>query len=115
MGEPSTSSGGGGAAGGSSEEQRLEDLDPEVVAGMTADELKKFIDTGRTGRRNALSDVSQPDTSTAGMAEAMESMSVQSGNFSSFLTPLSSFFFLLPTSFETTSSSKPYHSLGDTI
>jgi uncharacterized protein (DUF39 family) len=62
-------------------------LDPELVAGMTADELKKFVETGRTGRRNALSDVNQPDivtTSTAGVAEALESLSVQSGNSSDF-------------------------------
>lgn len=57
-------------------------------AGMTADELKKFIDTGRTGRRNALPDVNQPDsltTSTAGVAEALDALSVsQSGNYFDF-------------------------------
>jgi len=57
-----------------------------AAAGMTADELKQFIDTGRTGRRNALHDVTSPQaasTSAAGVAEAMESLSVSktdSGN-----------------------------------
>ncbi|CAG7728268.1 unnamed protein product [Allacma fusca] len=96
MGEPgsgSTSSdpagGSGSGGGGGSGDEKVspehhrwnpDTLDPAVVAAMTADELKKFIDTGRTGRRNALPDVSAPDavtTSTAGVAEAMESLSMQ--------------------------------------
>jgi len=101
MGEPGAAGGGGGGSGSQEGEPRsLEDLDPEVVAGMTADELKKFIDTGRSGRRNALPDVTQPEivtASTAGVAEALESLSVQSGNpsllTSSFLFDT---FFLLP-------------------
>lgn len=81
MGEPGTSSNTAGSS--ESAQPRLEDLDPEMVAGMTADELKKFVETGRTGRRNALPDVNSPDvitTSTAGVAEALQSLSVQSGN-----------------------------------
>lgn len=76
MGEPGEASAGGAVGGG---DPRLESIDPELVARMTEDEIKKFIDTGRTGRRNALPDVNQPDnvtTSTAGMAEALESLSV---------------------------------------
>lgn len=97
MGEPGTSgeSGGGGAAatsGASSSTSAAAagasgvcrsaaelNLDPAVVASMTADELKKFIETGRTGRRNALPDVTEAGvitTTTAGVAEALESLSV---------------------------------------
>ena len=97
MGEPGTSepsssttvdSGGGGGSGGgpggAHGKYDLDSLDPAVVANMTADEIKTFLNTGRTGRRNALPDVSQPDvitTSTAGIAEALESLSVQSGMY----------------------------------
>jgi len=60
--------------------ENLDLSDPAVLASLTADELKKFIDTGRTGRRNALPDVSQPEaqtTSTAGVAEALGALNVQ--------------------------------------
>lgn len=99
MGEPGTSGDGGsgdtssstssasagaeggctGGSGGAEGGVCTVDLDPAVVASMTADELKKFIETGRTGRRNALSDVTEHgvvSTSTAGVAEAMESLNV---------------------------------------
>jgi hypothetical protein len=97
MGEPGASSSSGSTerASSSCEHRGLDDLDPEVVAGMTADELKKFIDTGRTGRRNALPDVSQPGiatTSSAGMAEALQSLSVQSGNFSFYSDRIHEFY-----------------------
>jgi len=82
MGEPGSGSDEpcGASSGGGTDNDTL---DPTKVASMTADELKKFIDTGRTGRRNAVPDVSQHDaatSSTAGMAEAMETLSVQSGS-----------------------------------
>ncbi len=79
MGEPGSSAGSsscGGAEGGAGVA-----MEPDLST-MTADELKRFIDTGRTGRRNALPDVSEQgaiSTSTAGMAEAMNSLSFQSG------------------------------------
>lgn len=96
MGEPGTSGDGGGSSGEASSSTTAgaeggasgtsgegycstAGLDPAVVASMTADELKKFIETGRTGRRNALHDVTEHGvitTSTSGVAEALESLSV---------------------------------------
>ncbi|CAL8071971.1 unnamed protein product [Orchesella dallaii] len=93
MGEPGTSGGEGGSGGGNSGASSSSaaeagaggidcsaaGLDPAVVASMTADELKKFIETGRTGRRNALHDVSEGGaitTSTASVTEALESLNV---------------------------------------
>lgn len=93
MGEPGTSGDGGasssGATGSTATTSSGADsaaaccstagLDPAVVASMTADELKRFIETGRTGRRNALPDVSEAGaitTTTAGVAEAFETLNV---------------------------------------
>lgn len=115
MGEPGTSGDGGGSSGEASSSTpagaeggaaggsggagaccSTADLDPAVVASMTADELKKFIETGRTGRRNALPDVSEHGvitTSTSGVAEALESLSVGGSgknnhiNIKTFLLP----------------------------
>jgi len=87
MGEPGTSSAAGSTQSGASSSSgdsgggggtKL-DMDPST---MTADELKQFIDTGRTGRRNALPDVTEEGvitTSTADVSDALSSLSFQSG------------------------------------
>lgn len=81
MGEPGTSSGAGKNPGANETQggKKIEDIDP---SNMTADELKLFIDTGRTGRRNALPNVKEEGvitTSTADVSEALNALSFKSG------------------------------------
>ncbi len=55
------------------------DMSDPAIAGMTADELKKFVETGRAGRRNAVPDVSQEAgaASASTVAEALGALSVK--------------------------------------